>query len=76
KVKKGMKNTLMLLEEKIFLRKRSIIETVFGYLKNRLELEHSMHRSPINFLVHIFSTLVSYSMKPKKPSISRFYYID
>ncbi|MGL9759094.1 MAG: hypothetical protein ACR5LA_10090 [Wolbachia sp.] len=23
-----------------------------------------------------FSTLVSYSMKPKKPSISRFYYID
>ncbi len=76
KVKKGMKNTLMLLEEKIFLRKRSIIETVFGYLKDRLELEHSRHRSPINFLVHIFSTLVSYSMKPKKPSISRFYCID
>ncbi len=76
KVKKGMKNTLMLLEEKIFLRKRSIIETVFGYLKNRLELEHSRHRSPINFLVHIFSTLVSYSMKPKKPCISRFYCID
>ncbi|QBB83300.1 MULTISPECIES: IS982 family transposase [Wolbachia] len=76
KVKKGMKNTLMLLEEKIFLRKRSIIQTVFGYLKNRLDLEHSRHRSPINFLVHIFSTLVSYSMKPKKPSISRFYCID
>ncbi len=76
KVKKGMKNTLMLLEEKIFLRKRSIIETVFGYLKNRLDLEHSRHRSPINFLVHIFSTLVSYSMKPKKPSISTFYCID
>ncbi len=76
KVKKGMKNTLMLLEEKIFLRKRSIIETVFGYLKNRLELEHSRHRSPINFLVRIFSTLVSYSMKPKKPCISRFYCID
>ncbi len=76
KEKKGMKNTLMLLEEKIFLRKRSIIETVFGYLKNRLELEHSRHRSPINFLVHIFSTLVSYSMKPKKPCISRFYCID
>ncbi len=76
KGKKGMKNTLMLLEEKIFLRKRSIIETVFGYLKNRLELEHSRHRSPINFLVHIFSTLVSYSMKPKKPCISRFYCID
>ncbi|MDR2831464.1 MAG: transposase, partial [Rickettsiales bacterium] len=43
------------------LRKRSIIETVFGYLKNRLEIEHTRHRSPVNFLVHIFSTLVSYS---------------
>lgn len=36
KVKKGMKNTLMLLNEKILLRKRSIIEMVFGYLKDRL----------------------------------------
>ncbi|WCR58415.1 MAG: hypothetical protein PG980_000887 [Wolbachia endosymbiont of Ctenocephalides felis wCfeJ] len=65
-----MKNTLISLNEKILLRKRSIIETVFGYLKNRLEVEHTRHRSPANFLVHIFSTLISYSMKPQKPSIS------
>jgi hypothetical protein len=61
KVKKGMKNTLILLNEKILLRKRFIIETVFGYLKNRLEIEHTRHRSPVNFLVHIFSTLISYT---------------
>ncbi len=70
KVKKGMKNTLISLNEKILLRKRSIIETVFGYLKNRLEIEHTRHRSPVDFLVHIFSTLISYSIKSKKPSIS------
>ncbi len=70
KVKKGMKNALVSLKEKILLRKRSIIETVFGCLKNKFELRH---RSPINFLVHIFSTLISYSMQSKKPSISKFY---
>ncbi len=73
KVKKGMKNALISLKEKILLRKRSIIETVFGCLKNKFELEHTRHRSPINFLVHIFSTLISYSMQSKKPSISMPY---
>ncbi len=75
KVKKGMKNALISLNEKILLRKRSIIETVFGYLKNRLEIEHTRHRSPVNFLVHIFSTLISYSIKSKKPSISYTFFL-
>ncbi len=75
KVKKGMKNTLISLHEKILLRKRSIIETIFGYLKNRLEIEHTRHRSPVNFLVHIFSTLISYSLKSKKPSISYTFFL-
>jgi hypothetical protein len=75
KVKKNMKNALISLNEKILLRKRSIIETVFGYLKNRLEIEHTRHRSLTNFLVHIFSTLISYSMKPKKPSISYTFFL-
>ncbi len=63
-IKKGMQNSLMALNEKILLRKRSIIETVFGSLKNKFEIEHTRHRSTVNFLVHIFSTLVSYSMQP------------
>ncbi|MGL9759696.1 MAG: transposase, partial [Wolbachia sp.] len=71
-IKKGMKNSLIALNEKILLRKRSIIETVFGSLKNKFD---TRHRSPINFLVHIFSTLVSYSMQPKKPCISKLYFV-
>ncbi|MGL9718456.1 MAG: transposase, partial [Wolbachia sp.] len=73
--KKGMKNTLISLNEKSLLRKRSIIETVFGYLKNRLEIEHTRHRAPVNFLVHIFSTLISYSLQRNKPSISNSFFI-
>lgn len=69
-IKKNMKNHLMPELEKKLLRKRSIIETVFDYLKNKFELEHQRHRSFTNFLVHILSTLISYSMKTKKPSIN------
>ena len=68
-IKKGMKKSLISFHEKLLLRKRSIIETVFDYLKNKLELEHSRHRSINNFIVHILSTLISYSLKPYKPSI-------
>lgn len=70
-IKKNMDNKLMLLLEKALLRKRSIIETVFDYLKNKFEIEHTRHRSIWNFLVHILSTLIVYSLKPTKPSIKR-----
>lgn len=69
-IKKGMKNKLMPLMEKILLRKRSIIETVFSVLKTSFELEHTRHRSIWNAFVHILSTLVAYSLKPNKPAIS------
>ncbi len=42
KVKKGMKNALISLKEKILLRKRSIIETVFDSLKNKFEIEQGV----------------------------------
>jgi hypothetical protein len=68
-IKKKMKNKLMHLHEKILLRKRSIIETAFDYLKNKMLLEHTRHRSSINAFIHIISTLVAYQLKPTKPSI-------
>lgn len=74
-IKKNMKNKLMDLSEKILLRKRSIIETVFDYLKNKMEIEHTRHRSFINAFVHIISTLVAYSLKKHKPSINLSYLV-
>ncbi|NDB85301.1 MAG: IS982 family transposase, partial [Alphaproteobacteria bacterium] len=59
----------MMLFEKQMLRKRSIIETVFDYLKNKFEMEHTRHRSVWNFLVHMMATLVTYSMKTTKPKV-------
>lgn len=75
-IKKNMKNKLMDLNEKILLRKRSIIETVFDYLKNKMEIEHTRHRSFINAFVHIISTLVAYSLKKHKPSINLSYSVS
>ena len=69
-IKKNMKNKLMALKDKTMLRKRNIIETVFDYLKNKMNLEHTRHRSPINAFVHILSTFVAYSLKTNKPSIN------
>jgi len=72
-IKKNMKNYLMNWNEKILLRKRSLVETVFDYLKNKLQIEHTRHRSPMNAFIHILSTLISYQLKPNKPSISYDY---
>jgi Transposase DDE domain len=69
-IKKNMPNKLMNLEDKILLRKRNLIETVFDYLKNKMNLEHTRHRSPINAFVHIISTLIAYSLKSNKPAIN------
>jgi len=69
KIRSNMKNSLMTLSDKIFLRKRAIIESVTDELKNICQIEHSRHRSPINFIVNLISGLIAYSFLPKKPSI-------
>ena len=68
-IKKNMANKLMHLQERILLRKRSIIETVNGVLKESFQISHTRHRSFVNGFIHIFSTLVAYALKSKKPSI-------
>ncbi len=69
-IKRNMKNVLIGTYEKMLLKKRSIIETVFGNLKEIFMIEHHRHRSCINMFIHIISTLISYQLKPSKPSLS------
>lgn len=69
-IRKNMKNRLMLLEDKLFLRKRAIIETINDQLKNISQIEHSRHRSPYNFLVNLVAGLIAYCHRPKKPSLN------
>ena len=69
-IRRNMRNHLMLLGDKIMLRKRFVIETVLDTLKSEMGLEHSPHRSPVNAMVHVLSCLVAYAFRPRKPSIS------
>jgi len=63
-LRKNMKNQLM-MEDKILLRKRSLIETVNDQLKNVCRIEHSSQRSPTNFFVNLLAVLVAYAEKEK-----------
>jgi transposase len=67
--KRNMKNQLMPLADKLLLRKRAIIETIFDQLKNISQIEHTRHRSPVNFVVNLLAGLVAYCHQPKKPSL-------
>jgi hypothetical protein len=64
-----MKTKALSNEEKILLRKRSVIETVNDELKNICQVEHTRHRSISGFLLNIMGAIAAYSFFPKKPSI-------
>ena len=70
RLKKGMKNALMLQHDKIMLRKRSLIETVNDQLKNICQIEHTRHRFFPNFIINLLSALAAFSFFDKKPSIN------
>jgi len=68
-IRSNMKNRLLPLWDKLLLRKRVIIETMIDQLKNISQIEHSRHRSPVNFLVNLLCALIAYCRQPKKPSL-------
>ncbi len=69
-IKKNMKNKLLEIKDKILLRKRAIIETINDQLKNIYQVNHTRHRSVINFIVNTAAALIAYTYRSKKPSIS------
>lgn len=70
KIKKNMKNRMMKIEDKILLRKRALIESVNDELKNICQVQHTRHRSLVNFIVNLIGGMAAYSFFPKKPAIS------
>jgi hypothetical protein len=70
KLKRGMKNRLTSVFDKIMLRKRAIIESVIDQLKNISQIEHSRHRSVSNCFVNLLAGLVAYTFREKKPSLN------
>ena len=69
RLRKNMRNRLLPLADQLLLRKRALIETIVDQLKNVCQIEHSRHRSPINFCVHLLAGLAAHCHLPKKPSL-------
>lgn len=68
-LKSNMNNKLIPINDKILLRKRSLIETVNDQLKNISYLVHSRHRSLHNFMLNLITALIAYTHQLKKPSL-------
>jgi hypothetical protein len=70
KLKSNMKNRLILLSDKLLLRRRSILETITDQLKNISQIEHTRHHSLANFMVNLVCGLIAYCHQPKKPGLA------
>lgn len=69
KIKKGMRNKVMPMIDKLLLRKRALIECVIDALKNQCQIEHSRHRSVWGGIITVLSGLILYTYLPKKPCL-------
>ena len=68
-IRKNMKTKLSQLESRL-VKKRGIVESVFGVLKITQNIDHTRHRSPVNFFVNILTSLSAYCLRVRKPSIN------
>src|SRR5690606_39802370 len=58
KLRRNMKLQLLEPMDEALLNHRSLIETVFGELKNLCQIEHSRHRSVTGFITNLLSGLI------------------
>ncbi|MFL0171226.1 transposase [Tenacibaculum maritimum] len=68
-MRKDMKKKALDFMDKVYLRKRAIIESVNHVLKNTCQMEHSKHHSFDSFLGNLIAELTAYSFLESKPSI-------
>ena len=65
----GGRFTAVSIFDYILSAKRALIESVNNILKNHLNIDHTRHRSPINFLGNLLSGLVAYCFRENKSHI-------
>jgi len=58
-----------LIGDRGYISQSLFVETIIDQLKNVSQIEHSRHRSPMNFLVNLVCGLIAYCRQPKKPSL-------
>ena len=69
KLRRNMKPQVLKPIDEALLNHRSLVETVFGELKNLCQIEHSRHRSVTGFITNLLSGLIAYCWFPYKPTI-------
>lgn len=74
KIRSNMKNKLIEMSDKLFLKGRGIIESVGNILKNRCNIEHSRYRNPLTLLINVCAGLMAYYFRPDKPSLKTVNY--
>ena len=67
KVRKNIKPLGVSVSDEVPLKKRVIIESVIKALKTQTVLEHSRHRSFVNFRVNVISALIAYQLSENNP---------
>ena len=69
RVRKNMKPLPLSEFDEILLKRRMLIESVIKEIKTQTQLQHTRHRSFVNFQVNIVSALIAYTHLEKKPSL-------
>jgi hypothetical protein len=72
KTRSNMKKDKLSVEQSHYLKKRGLIETVFDLLTSVCDLEHTRHRSPVNFISNCYAALIAYSFMDQKPVIDKY----
>jgi len=72
KLRENMKPKDLTPEQKYYLQHRGLIESVFNLMKNFCNIEHSRHRSTINFFVNLWGGLIAYTFIDQLPSIPQY----
>lgn len=69
RVRKNMDPLPLSETDEILLKKRVLIESVIKVLKSQTQLEHTRHRSFLNFQVNVVSALIAYTYLERKPTL-------
>ena len=66
KVRKNMEPLPLSVSDEVLLKKRVLIESVIKELKTQTQLQHTRHRSLINFQVNAIAALIAYTYLLKR----------
>lgn len=69
KIRKNIKNSLKLTQDKILLRKKALVESINNELKNMCQMKHTSQRSFGNFLTKLLTGLIAF-VHIQKPTLN------